>query len=65
MQVSPENGLLFLITKYGFLYLCDLESSVCLCSTRISTSIIFCSTLNSATQGLLGVTRHGQVRVLQ
>ncbi|XP_061189992.1 clathrin heavy chain 2-like [Saccostrea echinata] len=61
LHVSPENGLLFLITKYGYLYLCDLESSVCLCSTRISTSIIFCSTLNSTTQGILGVTRDGQV----
>lgn len=63
-QVSPDIGLLFLITKYGYLYLCDLESCACLCSTRISTSIIFSSTLNSTTHGILGVTRSGQVRNL-
>nr|XP_022339622.1 clathrin heavy chain 2-like [Crassostrea virginica] len=61
LHVSSEIGLLFLITKYGFLYLCDLESCVCLCSTRISSSIVFSSTLNSSTQGILGVTRRGQV----
>lgn len=61
LHVSPDIGLLFLITKYGYLYLCDLESCACLCSTRISTSIIFSSTLNSTTHGILGVTRGGQI----
>ncbi|KAK3084072.1 hypothetical protein FSP39_007725 [Pinctada imbricata] len=60
LHVSREYGLLFLITKYGFLYLCDMETAACLCCTRISRSIVFASTLNTETQGVLGITRAGQ-----
>ncbi|KAK7465911.1 hypothetical protein BaRGS_00037521 [Batillaria attramentaria] len=59
--VSTEYGLLFVVTKYGYLYLCDMETAMCLCCTRISVDVIFTSTLNTDTQGILGVTRGGQV----
>lgn len=61
VQVSTEYGLLFVVTKYGYLYLCDMETAMCLCCTRISVDVIFTSTLNTDTQGILGVTRGGQV----
>nr|KAG5687623.1 hypothetical protein BaRGS_020024 [Batillaria attramentaria] len=61
LQVSTEYGLLFVVTKYGYLYLCDMETAMCLCCTRISVDVIFTSTLNTDTQGILGVTRGGQV----
>lgn len=61
VQVSTEYGLLFVVTKYGYLYLCDMETGMCLCCTRISADVIFTSTLNTDTQGILGVTRAGQV----
>ncbi|XP_071092944.1 clathrin heavy chain 1-like [Haliotis cracherodii] len=61
LQVSSKYGLLFMITKYGYLYLCDMETASCLCCTRVSTDIIFASALNNETQGILGVTRGGQV----
>lgn len=60
-QVSTEYGLLFVVTKYGYLYMCDMETAMCLCCTRISVDVIFTSTLNTDTQGILGVTRGGQV----
>ncbi|KAL5017651.1 hypothetical protein ScPMuIL_007240 [Solemya velum] len=60
-HVSVDYGLLFMVTKYGYLYLCDMETSACLCCTRVSMDIIFTSTLNGDTQGILGVSRGGQV----
>ncbi|XP_076453102.1 clathrin heavy chain 2-like [Babylonia areolata] len=61
LQVSTEYGLLFVVTKYGYLYMCDMETAMCLCCTRISVDIIFTTSLNTDTQGILGVTRGGQV----
>ncbi|XP_050410049.1 clathrin heavy chain 2 [Patella vulgata] len=61
LQVSSEYGLLFVITKYGYLYICDIQTATCLCCARISMDIIFASALNTDTQGILGVTRGGQV----
>lgn len=61
LQVSGEYGLLYVLTKYGYLYLCDMETAACLCVTRVSPEIIFTSTLNSATQGILGITRSGRI----
>lgn len=61
LQVSEEYGLLYMVTKYGYLYLCDMETAACLCVTRVSIDIVFTSTLNSISQGILGVTRTGRV----
>lgn len=38
-----------------------METAACLCVTRVSPEIIFTSTLNSATQGILGITRSGRI----
>ncbi|KAL4223945.1 hypothetical protein ACF0H5_017404 [Mactra antiquata] len=61
LHVSCEYGLVFVLTKYGYLYLCDMETSTVLCSMKVSLDIIFTSTLNTETQGFIGVTRSGQV----
>lgn len=61
LHVSSNYKLLFMVTKYGHMYLCDMETAACLCCTRISLSIVFTSTLNSESQGIMGVTTSGQV----
>ncbi|GAB1609897.1 clathrin heavy chain-like [Argonauta hians] len=61
IQVSEEYGLLYMVTKYGYLYLCDMETAACLCVTRVSIDIVFTSTLNNASQGIIGVTRTGRI----
>lgn len=61
LHVSIKYGLLFMITKYGYLYLCDMETAACLCCNKISNYIMFTSTLNTDTQGIMGVNRGGQV----
>lgn len=61
LQVSAAYGLMYVFTKYGHLFVCDIESAVCLISTRVAPSIVFRTALNSATQGVVAVTRAGQV----
>jgi hypothetical protein len=60
-QASTNIGLLYVITKYSQLFLCDLESATCLYSVVLTPSITFVSVLNSATQGLLAVNTSGEV----
>ncbi|KAJ8312567.1 hypothetical protein KUTeg_009940, partial [Tegillarca granosa] len=38
LHVSTNYKLLFMVTKYGHMYLCDMETAACLCCTRISLS---------------------------
>ncbi|KAK3084403.1 hypothetical protein FSP39_012963 [Pinctada imbricata] len=38
-----------------------METAVCLCCTSILQSIVFATTLNTETQGVLGITRGSQV----
>lgn len=61
IQVSKMYGLMFVVTKYGQLYVCDLESATCLCSVAISSDVVFLATLNSLTQGLIGLNTAGQI----
>lgn len=61
LQVSEQLGLLYMVTKYGYFYLCDLESAQLLCSLKISTSIIFTTSLNTATQGVIAINTEGKV----
>ncbi|XP_005106091.1 clathrin heavy chain 1 [Aplysia californica] len=61
LQISVEYGLLFVVTKYGYLYMCDMETAMCLCCTRVAIDVIFASALNTTTQGILAITRGGQV----
>lgn len=64
IQASSSYGVLYIITKYGFLYLSDLETATCLCCIRISTAVVFTSTLSSLSQGIIIVNRSGQVQAI-
>lgn len=61
LQISVDYGLLFVVTKYGYLYMCDMETAMCLCCTRVAVDVIFAAVLNTNTQGILAITRGGQV----
>ena len=60
-QVSAAYGLMYVFSKYGHMYICDIESAVCLISTHVSTSIVFSTSLNTSTQGVVAISRSGQV----
>jgi len=61
MQVSHKYGIVFVVTKYGFIHLYDLESGTCIYMNRISGDTIFVTAEHEASSGILGVNRKGQV----
>ncbi|RKO86009.1 armadillo-type protein, partial [Blyttiomyces helicus] len=61
MQISKKYNIIFLVTKYGFIHLYDLETGICIYMNRISGDTIFVTAELEATSGIVGVNRKGQV----
>lgn len=62
LQISEKHDVVFLITKYGYIHLYDLETGTCIYMNRISGETIFVTAPHEATAGIIGVNRKGQVR---
>ncbi|XP_014673517.1 PREDICTED: clathrin heavy chain 2-like isoform X2 [Priapulus caudatus] len=60
-EVSSSQRLVYIVTKYGHLFLCELETGMFLCQIQMSRDVIFATLLNSETQGVIGISRNGQV----
>ena len=61
MQISKRYDIIFLVTKYGFIHLYDLETGTCIYMNRISGDTIFVTTDLDNQTGMMGVNRKGQV----
>lgn len=61
MQVSHKYGVIFLVTKMGFIHLYDLETGTCIYMNRISSETIFVTAEYDLTSGIIGVNKKGQV----
>ncbi|KAL3856703.1 hypothetical protein ACJMK2_011426 [Sinanodonta woodiana] len=61
MQVSQKHGVTFLVTKYGYIHLYDVETGACIYMNRISGDTIFVTAPHESTSGIIGVNRKGQV----
>lgn len=61
MQISSKYDVIFLVTKYGFIHVYDLETGACIYMNRISGDTIFVTADYDLTSGLIGVNRKGQV----
>ncbi|CAK5273880.1 unnamed protein product [Mycena citricolor] len=61
MQVSKKHGIIYLVTKFGFIHLYDLESGACVYMNRISGETMFVTAEHEATNGIIGVNKKGQV----
>ncbi|XP_054718572.1 clathrin heavy chain 1-like [Uloborus diversus] len=61
IQVSSKLGLVYIVTKYGALHLCDLETCTTLCSVNLCTDVIFSTAFNNETEGIIAIARNGQV----
>ncbi|XP_071479405.1 clathrin heavy chain 1-like [Diadema antillarum] len=61
MQVSPKHNVIFLITKYGYVHLYDVETATCIYMNRISGDTIFVTAAHESSAGIIGVNRKGQV----
>lgn len=53
--------IVYLITKSGYVHLYDLETAKCIYMNRVSESTVFCSVPHTASGGVLGLNRQGQV----
>lgn len=56
-----KNGMVYMISKMGYLFLFDIFSGKPVYRARITTDAVFASTEHSATGGILCITRKGQV----
>lgn len=61
MQVSQKYGLLFLITKFGFLFVYELTSAQCIYRTRISQDTIFVGAKNTKNDGVYAINKQGNL----
>ena len=61
MQVSQKYSIIYLVTKYGFIHLYDLETAACIFMNRISSETIFTTAQDSESAGIIGINRKGQV----
>ena len=61
MQVSQRYSIIYLVTKYGFIHLYDLETAACIFMNRISSETIFTSLVDSNSSGIICINRKGQV----
>lgn len=61
MQVSRKYKIIYLVTKYGFIHLYDLETGTTIFMNRISSDTIFTIAPDENGVGIVGVNRKGQV----
>lgn len=61
MQVSEKYDTIYLITKYGYIHLYDIETGTCIYMNRISADTIFVTAPHEPSGGIIGVNRKGQV----
>jgi len=61
MQVSNKYNMIYMVTKFGYLHLYDLESATLVYMNRISAETIFVTSAHEASGGIVGVNRKGQV----
>lgn len=64
MQASDKHGIIYVVTKSGLLYLYDVEKAFLLYQSHVTTDTIFITAQHSSTNGMIGITRSGQVVVV-
>lgn len=61
MQVSEKYEVVYMITKFGYVYMFHLPTGQAIMSCRISSETIFVTAPHLSTNGVIGVNRKGQV----
>eukprot|EP01114_Cavostelium_apophysatum_P018457 TRINITY_DN570_c0_g1_i1.p1 TRINITY_DN570_c0_g1~~TRINITY_DN570_c0_g1_i1.p1 ORF type:complete len:1701 (-),score=654.78 TRINITY_DN570_c0_g1_i1:153-5255(-) len=61
MQISEKYNVIYMITKFGYIHLFDLETGTVIYRNRISSETIFVTCLHQPTGGILGVDRKGRL----
>ena len=65
IQCNSELGLIYVFSKYGSLYICDIESGALIISTHISSSVIFATCFDLQTHTALAIDRNGQLLAIE
>ncbi|KAG0336026.1 hypothetical protein BG000_007014 [Podila horticola] len=60
VQISPKHSIVYVITKYGFLHLYDIDTGTCIYMNRLSGATVFATAACEATGGFVAVNRSGQ-----
>ncbi|KAH7326337.1 clathrin heavy chain-like protein [Stachybotrys elegans] len=61
LQISQKYGVIFMVTKYGFIHLYDLETATLIFMNRISSETIFTTCVDNDSTGIVAINRKGQV----
>ena len=61
MHVSSKLGLLYIVTKFGFLFVYEMTTALCIVRTRVSNDVVFIGTRNSVTDGVMCINKAGVV----
>lgn len=59
IQDCPKYGVLFMITKFGNLYMFEVSSAALLYRQKITDQLCFVSTRNTNTDGMIVINRAG------
>mmetsp|Transcript_21576 Transcript_21576/g.15774 ORF Transcript_21576/g.15774 Transcript_21576/m.15774 type:complete len:173 (+) Transcript_21576:474-992(+) len=59
MQTVDRYGVVFIITKMGFLYIYEISNAVLIFRQRITDSLIFVATKNPNTDGMICINKAG------
>lgn len=59
MQTVDRYGVVFILTKMGFLYMYEISNSVLLFRTRATDSLSFVCTKNPNTDGMISINKAG------
>lgn len=65
IQVSKKYGVIYLLTKYGFIHLYDLESGSNLFVNRITATPVFIASDYNENNGILAINKQGQVLAVE
>eukprot|EP00179_Madagascaria_erythrocladioides_P027344 CAMPEP_0198339874 /NCGR_PEP_ID=MMETSP1450-20131203/41547_1 /TAXON_ID=753684 ORGANISM="Madagascaria erythrocladiodes, Strain CCMP3234" /NCGR_SAMPLE_ID=MMETSP1450 /ASSEMBLY_ACC=CAM_ASM_001115 /LENGTH=1712 /DNA_ID=CAMNT_0044044827 /DNA_START=107 /DNA_END=5242 /DNA_ORIENTATION=+ len=64
MQVSPRYGIIFVLTKFGYLHLFELGTGTLVFRNRISQQSVFATAFHHGKEGIIAVNMRGQVLVV-
>lgn len=65
LQASDDYGIVYVLTKYGFIHLYDLESGSNLFVNRISAEPVFTAAPYNDGKGIIAINKAGQVLAVQ
>lgn len=61
MQAVEKYGVVFVITKFGYLYIYEIANAVLLYRQRITDSLIFVASKSLSENGMVCINKAGQV----